>query len=272
MTKQVENRLQTSLDNIIEGYQIIDYDWRYAYINESAAKQGRRTKSELQGKTMMQAYPGIDQTQMFNHLRNCMTNRVSHKMENAFTFPDGSKGWFELRIEPVPEGILILSLDVTKNKENEAEKDEYRRRLERVVAERTAEHSRANEKLKFESQELLKAEAGLNLRAEILDNAEEAIFLLNTKGDFAYANKAACKIYGYTLKEFLSLNLQHLQRPEEQAAARSHLKKVTEKGQLKLQTVHLSKDKKPMHIQLQLSLIDTQHGQFIVGEVCNATT
>ena len=130
---------------MLEGCQIIDYDWRYVYVNEAVAKQGRKTKEELLGYTMMQAYPGIDKTELFNHLRNCMTNRVPHQIDNEFTFHDGSKGWFELRIEPVPEGILILSVDITKNKEIEAELNKYRNRLEEVVAERTAECSKSKQ-------------------------------------------------------------------------------------------------------------------------------
>src|SRR5271157_450910 len=57
--KEVENRLQISVDNMIEGCQIIDHDWRYLYVNEAVAKQGRKTKEELLGYTMMQVYPGI---------------------------------------------------------------------------------------------------------------------------------------------------------------------------------------------------------------------
>ncbi len=45
--KEVENRLQISLDYMIEGCQIIDYDWRYVYVNEAAAKQGRKTKERI---------------------------------------------------------------------------------------------------------------------------------------------------------------------------------------------------------------------------------
>ena len=85
--KEVENRLQISLDYMIEGCQIIDYDWRYVYVNEAAAKQGRKTKEELLGYTMMQVYPGIDRTEMFSHLRNCMINRVPHQLDNEFAFP-----------------------------------------------------------------------------------------------------------------------------------------------------------------------------------------
>src|SRR5207249_3467737 len=56
---------------------------------------------------------GIDASPMFSVLRRCMADRTHGRMENEFTFPDGSKGWFELRFIPVPEGVCILSLDVT---------------------------------------------------------------------------------------------------------------------------------------------------------------
>src|SRR4030066_1553393 len=116
-TTEVENRLQATLDSMLEGCQIIDFDWRYAYVNESVAKQGRRVKKDLLGHTMMEMYPGIENTELFSYLRDCMFKRIPHQMENEFIFPDGSKGWFELRIEPAPEGILILSHDVTKRKQ-----------------------------------------------------------------------------------------------------------------------------------------------------------
>lgn len=107
------------LDQLLEGCQIIDREWRYLYVNEAVAKQGRSTTAELLGRTMMDAYPGIEKTQMFSILRECMTERTPQSMENEFTFPDGSRGWFELRFEPVPEGVFILSLEITDRKRAE---------------------------------------------------------------------------------------------------------------------------------------------------------
>jgi PAS domain S-box-containing protein len=262
--KEVENRLQVTLDYMLEGCQIIDYDWRYAYVNEAAAKQGRKTKEELTGYTMMQVYPGIEKTELFNHIRNCMTNRVSHQIDNEFTFPDGSKGWFELRIEPVPEGLLILSVDITKNKEIEAELNNYRNRLEEVVAERTAECAKINEQLSLEVQEHKKTEEGLKLRAIILDNALNAIFLVNTKGDFAYANDAASKVYGYSLDEFLNMNISVLLQLPDAPSVKTLLNRVIEKGQTSLEMVHLRKDGAHMPVKLSSNAVTTEHGKFIV--------
>jgi PAS domain S-box-containing protein len=261
---KVENRLQTAIDSMIEGYQILDYDWRYIYLNDAAAKQGRKPKQELLGFTMMQAYPGIDKTPLFNHLRSCMANRVPYQIDNEFTFPDGSTGWFQLRIEPVPEGILILSMDITKSKEIESELNKYRNRLEEVIAERTAECAKTNEKLKLEIQEHKKTEDGLNLRAAILDNAKEAIFLVNTKGDFAYANETASKLYGYSLDEFLNKNISALLQTQDVPSLKGLLSHVAEKGLTNLEMIHLRKDGTQMPVKLYSNVVKTVHGQFIV--------
>ena len=100
----------------MEGCQVLSPDWRYLYVNEAVAKHGRRSRSELLGRTMMEAYPGIEGTDVFAALRRCMADRVGCNLENEFTFPDGSTGWFELRIEPVPEGLFVLSIDITARK------------------------------------------------------------------------------------------------------------------------------------------------------------
>jgi PAS domain S-box-containing protein len=263
-SKEVENRLQVSLDCMIEGCQIIDYDWRYVYVNEAAARQGRKKKEELLGYTMMQVYPGIDRTEMFHNLRNCMTNRVPHQMDNEFTFPDGKKGWFELRMEPVPEGVMILSIDITRNKEIEAELTKYRGRLEQVVAQRTAECARANEELTRRIEEAQKIEEGLKLRATILENANEAIFLVNTKGDFVYANSAATEAYRYSLDELLNMNIRVLLTPRDAASLEELLRHIVEKRHASLDMVHLRKGGAEMTVKVHSNLVRTVHGQFIV--------
>src|SRR5208337_1126409 len=180
------------------------------------------------------------------------------------TFPNGSKGWFELHIEPVPEGVLILSIDITKNKQIEAEINKYRYRLEEVVAQRTAECAKSNEELTREIQEHQKMEEGLKLRATILDNVREAIFLVNTKGDFAYSNEAASKAYGYSLDEFLNMNIRSLLQPQDVPSIESLLRNIVEKVLISPEMVHVRKDKSLMSVKAHCSLVKTLHGRFIV--------
>jgi len=112
-------RYRTTLDGMLEGCQIIAPDWRYLYLNDAAANQGRRPKVELVGRTMVEMFPGIDQTPMFAALRECMERRVARRIENEFSYPDGSTAWFALSFEPVPEGVFILSLDVSDRRRAE---------------------------------------------------------------------------------------------------------------------------------------------------------
>jgi signal transduction histidine kinase/GAF domain-containing protein/ActR/RegA family two-component response regulator len=117
----VEGYSRNIVDHLLEGCQIISPDYRYLFVNDAAAGQGRRPREQLLGRTMMEAYPGIDNTPMFSVLRQCMADRTPCRLDNQFVFPDGSKGWFDLRFEPVPEGVFILSLDITERKRIEEE-------------------------------------------------------------------------------------------------------------------------------------------------------
>lgn len=117
--RESEERFRGTLDNMLEGAQIIGHDWKYLYINGTAARHGARTKEELLGRTMMEAYPGIEETEMFRILRRCMEERTSHSMENEFRHADGSLAWFDLSFQPVPEGIFILSYDISERKRSE---------------------------------------------------------------------------------------------------------------------------------------------------------
>lgn len=111
-----EARYHHILDAMMEGCQIIDFDWRYVYVNDVVAAQGKRTREELLHHTMMEMYPGIENTELFALLRRCMYERTPQRMENQFIFPDGGVGWFELSIQPAREGIFILSTDITGRK------------------------------------------------------------------------------------------------------------------------------------------------------------
>lgn len=123
-----------TIDYLKEGFQVIDFVWKYRYVNKAVLIQSKyTTKEELIGFTMMEKYPGIEKTEMFNQLRECMELRESRNIENEFKFPDGSAGWFELRIEPVPKGIVILSTDITERKQKEQYRIERIRELEDMI-------------------------------------------------------------------------------------------------------------------------------------------
>lgn len=126
-------------DNMIEGVQVVNKKWQYVYVNDSMVVHSKLTREELLGHTMMEKYPGIEETDIFAPILKSMTKRVPTQITTEFKFPDESKNWFSLRIEPIPQGILIMTYDVTLQKRAEEELFKMNELLENLVIERTLE-------------------------------------------------------------------------------------------------------------------------------------
>lgn len=150
-----EERFRSTLDGLMEGGQLLSFDWRYLYLNNAAAVQNRRPNSELLGRTMLECWPGIEGAPVFALLNRCMLGRVAVRDEVEYTFPDGGRGWFEIRAQPVPEGLFVLSIDISQRKQAEIALRELNDNLERKVAERTRDLEAA--RLRAESADRLKS-------------------------------------------------------------------------------------------------------------------
>ena len=124
--------MRSVLGSIRDGCQVLGFDWTYLYLNEAGALQARRQGDGLLGRSMLECFPGIDRTPMFDQLRRCMTDRTYGRTETEFTHPDGTRGWFELRIVPVPEGLCVLSLDISERKLAEGQRQRTEEALRQI--------------------------------------------------------------------------------------------------------------------------------------------
>lgn len=109
-----EQRLRHTLDHMMEGAQILDFDWKYVYVNDTLVQTSHYSREELIGATIMERFPGIEQTDVFKVMKRCMTERTAEHMENRFVFPNGNINYYQLSIQPSPEGLFILSIDITE--------------------------------------------------------------------------------------------------------------------------------------------------------------
>ena len=116
-----DTAVRSSIQKLLEGVQIIGFDWTYLYLNETAERHARRQAHELIGRRMMECYPGIERTPLFEALQRVMRGRKAEQFINDFVYPDGSQGWFELFIEPVPDGVCVLSLDISDKHRSQAQ-------------------------------------------------------------------------------------------------------------------------------------------------------
>lgn len=132
-----EERFRKTLDDMMEGCQILSYDWRYLYLNETAVRYSRSSREGMIGKTLFECFPGVETTELYGVLAFCMKERTSATTENELQFPDGSRSWFQFSIQPTSEGLFILTLDIGERKRHEKELQDLNIDLERRVEERT---------------------------------------------------------------------------------------------------------------------------------------
>jgi PAS domain S-box-containing protein len=129
-----EKQFRTTLDHMLEGIQIHDFNWRYIYANDAMVKYTHNGREAIMGKTLMEIYPGFEQSELFKAFDMCMRERVSKRMETEFVFPDGRRSIFQLSIQPHPDGLLILSEDITNIRNTENALQEERNKLDRIIA------------------------------------------------------------------------------------------------------------------------------------------
>lgn len=175
-----DEQFRDMLDNMLEGVQIHDFNWRYIYVNATAVNYSSYSKEELLGYTIMEKYPGIEQKNLFKVMQRCMNERVSEQLQTEFIFPDGTKADYELSIQPVPEGIFILSIDITERKRIQEELIQSEQKYHTIFLKSPLP------KWVYDSETLR----------------------------FLDVNEAAIRHYGYTREEFLTMTLKDI-RPKE---------------------------------------------------------
>ena len=223
--RQSSTLYQNTLDSMLEGCQVIDFDWRYRYVNAAGARQNRQSAESLIGRTMLETYPGIEATSIFETLRRCMDERVAQHVETAFEFPDGAKGWFDVNVQPASEGIVIFSVDITERKQGHA----------------------AQQRL-----------------AAIVESSDEAIIGKSLEGTITSWNQGAEKLFGYPAAEAIGQFLTMLVPPELREEEPRILARISRGESVDhLETVRMRKDGSRVDISATISPIRDEHGLVI---------
>ena len=167
-----EKQLSNTLNNMLEGIQVHDFNWRYLFVNDALIHFDGSGREELLGKRLMDRYPGIEQTDVFKAMDRVMRNRVPERLETEFEFPDGRKSSFQLSIQPVPEGIFVLSIDITERRKAQ---EEYRKSQESYF--------------------------------KVMERISDAFVAFDEHWNYVYVNKAASSILNKTAEHLLGKNV-----------------------------------------------------------------
>lgn len=108
------NFYRNILDNMPQGVQVLDFNWRYIYVNDTVLHYTKCTKKEIIGTDLTEIFPCVRQNDTWQILQRCMQEREPCSIKTDFILPDKRIVYFELQINPVPEGLCIFSVNKTK--------------------------------------------------------------------------------------------------------------------------------------------------------------
>ncbi|MBE0423006.1 MAG: PAS domain S-box protein [Lutibacter sp.] len=108
--------LSNTLSSIEDGLVILDHDSKYIYINQKAADLLGKTAQELIGKHIWTEFPEKEGDIFFDNYQKAIKKGKPRSFENYF---EPWNKWFENRIIPSQDGVLMFFHETTDKKETE---------------------------------------------------------------------------------------------------------------------------------------------------------
>jgi PAS domain S-box-containing protein len=118
--KVAEEALRTSkdelariLESITDGFVSLDRGWRYRFINSEGARILGRTREELIGQVIWEAFPELIGTAFETALRAAAFGQQHPEVESYFA---PSRRWISMRIFPAGDGLSVYYRDISERK------------------------------------------------------------------------------------------------------------------------------------------------------------
>ncbi|OFE13746.1 hypothetical protein PHACT_11875 [Pseudohongiella acticola] len=116
-SESLSKQLQQTLENISDGFFLIDHDWCFGFLNTQAEILLLRRREDLLGKCIWDEFPAADDSDF----RRCYEEAVNEQHTVRFTdfYPAPLNAWFEVSAHPTQDGLAVYFRDVTERINNE---------------------------------------------------------------------------------------------------------------------------------------------------------
>jgi PAS domain S-box-containing protein len=129
-----EARVTRVLEAMNAAFFALDREWRFTYVNAESERVLARTREELLGRSIWEAFPGTADSAFGENYRAAADTGRERVFESYYP---PFQAWYEVRAWPGPDGLSVYFLDVT---ERRAAQESARRSAQRLalVAEATS--------------------------------------------------------------------------------------------------------------------------------------
>ncbi|HYX49086.1 MAG TPA: PAS domain-containing protein, partial [Ktedonobacteraceae bacterium] len=120
----------TLFDSLSEGVYIVDRSWRYIYVNNKAAQVQGQPREELLGKNIWELFPEDVETVYYAQAHRAVNENTPVHFEVYYPL---LQTWYECRLYPIEEGLIILLQDINMRKRQEEALRQSQVRARRLI-------------------------------------------------------------------------------------------------------------------------------------------
>ncbi len=199
--------LLTSLIEHIEiGMLTVTTDGIIEYANSRITELFNFSPEEIIGQSVNLFIPGIVHTEHQHHMEAFLAShatilRMADRSQVKVQKKDGTELFVEITITKIlqyPNTKLVVYIhDVTELKRREDTMTYLNKVLETRVEERTKDLVQAKNEIEYELLQLKNAEEQILWQGHLLDEAHDAIIVLDAESTITYCNKSVERLYGW---------------------------------------------------------------------------
>jgi PAS domain S-box-containing protein len=116
-----------------------------------------------------------------------------------------------------------------------------------------------------------RAEEALQLRAHLLNEANDSIIATDLDGNLIYMNEATCRTRGYSKEEMLNMNLKQLVPPKTASKIDERLRQVKEDGATVYESEHTHQDGSVFPVEVTARIVEMGDRKLILYVIRDTT-
>jgi len=234
--EKLTTKLENTLNNISDGFVSLDTNWNFTFLNNKAGELLGRKPSDLIGKHVWTEFPEVVGLPFYKAYQDAFKTRQTIVIEEYY---EPFKKWFENRIYPTSDGLIIYFTDITEQKQAEAA--------------------------------LIKSENYLN---NIINNIGDPIFVKDDQSKLLLVNDAFCEIFNVSKKDIIGKTLAENVTEEERESFLNIDKQVLESGieNINEETLTVKGNDSRIIATKKTRFIDNNGNKFLIGIIRDITS